>query len=160
MARRGQETVTAGIWVMVILGLLFALFASKVYFKQANLDKLIARYDPVIEDAKQLEEIFARTQVVKGYLEKRGNSIEALSALYSALPKDVRVSSVRYDDGVKFSVKGTSNTMASVFNFVTDLEKSKQFKNVKTKYITSRDENGINTADFEIVSELDVGETE
>jgi Tfp pilus assembly protein PilN len=57
---------------------------------------------------------------------------------------------MRYEEGSKFVIKGTSTSMASVFGFVTNLEKSKKFANVKTKYVTNRNERGVDVADFEI----------
>ena len=76
------------------------------------------------------------------------------------MPGDVRLSAVRYEEGTKFTVKGSSNTMASVFTFVTSLEKSQKFGGVKTKYVTSRSEGGLDMADFEIVADIQTAEVE
>jgi len=156
LEQRGRDLVNTGALVLALLVLFAALFGSKIYFRDAYLSALLKRYQPVREDAKSLEMTFAKTQLVKEHLYKRGNSIESLAELYQALPKNVSVSSIRYEDGgTKFLVKGTSGTMASVFTFVTNLEKSNRFKTVKTKYVTSRSENGSDVADFEIVSAID-----
>jgi Tfp pilus assembly PilM family ATPase len=152
MERRFRDTVNTGIFTMVILVMLFVSFASKVYFKKAYLDRLTDHYSPVIEEASRLQDLFSQTQAVRQYLASRGTSIESLAELYAALPKEVRLAEVRYEGGTKFSVKGVSRTMASVFAFVTNLEKSELFTNVKTKYVTSRNEDGIDTAEFEITS--------
>ena len=106
-------------------------------------------------EAKQLEQMFTKTQVVKEYLATRGDSIDTLSELYETLPQDVRLTDVKYDSGDKFSVRGTSTTMSSVFAFVTNMEKSPKFKSVKTKYVTTRNEEGKDVADFEITSLID-----
>ncbi len=156
LEKRGRDLMQTGVLVMVLLGLCAALFSSKIFFKSAHLDNLTKRYQPVRDEAKLLEQTFAKTQLVKDHLFKRGNSIEAIAELYKALPKNVSLSNIRYEEGgTKFSVKGTSGTMASVFTFVTNLEKSQRFKNVKTKYVTSRSEGGTDVADFEIVSLID-----
>ncbi len=55
------------------------------------------------------------------------------------------------------SVKGTASAISSVFNFVTNLERTKIFKGGKTKYVTTRNENGVDVADFEIACELNRG---
>ena len=98
---------------------------------------------------------FSKTQAIKEYLATRGDSIETLSELYDTLPLEVRVSEIKYEDGEKFTVKGTSAAMASVFTFVSNLEKSSKFKTVKPKYVTSRNENGADVADFEIAAVID-----
>ena len=94
-------------------------------------------------------------EVIKSYLAKQGKSIEVLTALYDALPPDAWLDDVRYEEDQKFSVKGTSGVKGSVFSLVADLEKSKKFKSVKTKYVTSRNEGEKEVQDFEISALID-----
>lgn len=155
LERRARLLVQTGILAMLILSLVFAGFVSKLFFKRLYYQKLVERYKPAREEAKNLELLYAKAQVVKEYLATRGESIEVLSALYDTLPEDVRVAGFKYDEGAKFTVRGTSSTMASVFEFVTNLEKSDKFKNVKTKYVTARNEEGRDLADFEITSQVE-----
>ena len=152
LEQRGHEMMKTGILLMVLLGLVFVFVAGKVYFKSTYLSNLKTRYKSVKDDAKLLEQQFLKTQVIKDYLANRGRSLETLIELYDVLPKDVRLSDIKYEDGEKFSVKGTSKTMASVFAFVSNLDKSSKFKNVKTKYVTTRNEDGADVADFEVAA--------
>lgn len=150
LEHRGREMLTTGVLALVLLLVLFVTFMSKLYFRKTYLQKITARFQPMREDAKDLERMYAKTQVVKDYLEKRGASLEALSEVYETLPDDVRILDVRYDEGTRFTIKGTSTTMASVFSFVSELDRSKLFKNVKTKYVTTRKDAGKDVSDFEI----------
>ncbi|HTL71272.1 MAG TPA: PilN domain-containing protein [Candidatus Eisenbacteria bacterium] len=155
LEQRGRQMVVTGVLTMLVLSLLFAVCLSKIYFRGAYLTKLTARYRPALEEAKSLELAYAKTQAVKDHLATRGRSIGALTELYDTLPRDVRLADIKYEEGQKFSVKGTSSTMASVFAFVTNLERSNQFKSVKTKYVNSRNENGADVADFEITAQIE-----
>lgn len=155
LEKRGREMIKTGILAMLILSFIFAVLVSKIYFKKAYLEKMQKRYAPFREDAKNLEQIFAKTQVVKNYLAKRGESVEVLSELYETLPNQVRISELKYDEAGKVIIKGTSSTMGSVFSFVSSLDKSAKFKSVKTKYVTSRAEKGADVADFEINAVLE-----
>lgn len=150
LEKRGRDMMKTGIFMMVFLALVFVLVAAKVYFKSTYLANLKSRYKTAESDAKQLEQQFLKTQVIKDYLGNRGRSLETLIELYDVLPKDLRLSDIKYEDGERFAVKGTSKTMASVFAFVSNLDKSSKFKNVKTKYVTTRNEDGVDVADFEI----------
>ena len=115
-------------------------------------------YRPVRESAKQREQTLAKTELVKSYLISRGNSLKALTELYDATPLDIRLTEIKYDESSqKFGLKGTSSVMSSVFSFVSDLDKASIFKNVKTKYVTSRSEAGRDVADFEINCLIDAG---
>ncbi len=151
---RGRQMVKTGVLMMLVLTLVFAVCLEKIYFKNEYLERLRARYNPVREDARHLEQLDEKSQVVKDYLAGRGESLGTLVELYETLPKDVRLSGIKYEDGERFSVKGTSTTMASVFAFVANLEKSNKFKSVKTKYVTTRNENGLDVADFEILASI------
>lgn len=157
LEKRAREVLTTGVLAMVFLALVSGVLAGKIYFKRVYYEKLHARYEPVIRDAKELDHLFSKTQIIKDYLANRGASIEALTELYGALPKEIYLANVRYEDAKQFTVKGTSKTMAAVFTFVTNMEKSERFASVKTKYVTSRSENGVDQADFEIVSEIEGG---
>ena len=152
LERRARDIMTTAVLSLILLILVFSLFVEKLYFRTQYLEKLQARYRPVREDARSLEQIFAKTQLIKGYLLNRGMSIETLSELYDALPMEVRIASVKYENGKNFTAKGTSRTMSAAFSFVSNLEKSKRFQNVKTKYVTTRSEDGQDVADFEITA--------
>ena len=154
LEKRGREMMRTGIFLLILFVLSFVFVGGRVYFKSTYLGNLRARYKPVKDDAKQLEQQFLKSQVIKDYLSDRGRSLETLVELYDTLPKDIRISDIKYEDGEKFSIKGTSKTMASVFSFVSNLDKSSRFKNVKTKYVTTRNEDGVDVADFEIAANI------
>ncbi len=160
LERRAKEMLKTGILTMILLSLIFVDVTSKISFKRAYLKQITTHYLPVRDGAKQLELMLAKTELVKSYLVSRGNSLRALTELYDVTPLDIRLSEIRYDESTqKFSVKGTSSVMSSVFGFVSDLEKSNIFKNVKTRYVTSRQEGGRDVADFEINCLIDAGGT-
>ena len=150
LEQRGSEAIRAGILVMVFLGLSVVLFTFKVFFKSVYSHHLAVRYKPVIEEARSLEIAYEKMRVIKSHLGDRGTSLEVLSELYDILPIEIRITDIRYEEGIKLNVKGTSRAMAPIFSFVTNLEKSKMFKSVKTKYVTTRNEGEEDWADFEI----------
>ncbi len=150
---RGKEMMKLGVLVIIFLAAIFLFFATKIYLKNLYLNNLTARYKTVMEDAKELERNFEKIQLIKKNLAERGYSLQALSALYDVVPNDVKLSDLRYDER-KFTFKGTSAAMKSVFSFVTSLEKSKLFKEVKTKYVTMRSEDGRDVVDFEIATQV------
>ncbi len=154
---RAKQMLTTGVLTLIVLVFLFTTFTSKIYFKKTYLHNLIARYQHTKEEAKGLEEVFSKTQVIKDYLSGRGQSLEALTQVYDALPGDVRVVGLRYDEAERFTVRGTSRSMSSVFAFVTNLEKSSEFQNVKAKYVTARAEEGQDVQDFEISMMIEKG---
>lgn len=151
LERRAKEMFKIGIVTMIIFSLLFVNVMTKISFKRAYLKQITTHYLPVRDSARQLEQMLAKTELVKAYLVSRGASLETLTELYDATPLDVRLTEIKYDESAgKFSIKGTSAVMSSVFTYVSELDKSSIFKNVKTKGVNSRNEGGRDVADFEI----------
>jgi Tfp pilus assembly PilM family ATPase/Tfp pilus assembly protein PilN len=143
LEQRSRDIFKTAILVLIILSSLLLILFNKISYKKSYLERLTARYAPMRQDAKNLEQIFAKTQLVKDYLATRGESIEVLSELYDAIPNEVRLNEIKYDvDSGKFSVKGSALSMGAVFTFVANLEKSEKFKNVKPKQVETRSEKG------------------
>jgi Tfp pilus assembly PilM family ATPase/Tfp pilus assembly protein PilN len=151
LEKRARQMMLTGVLTMVFLSLIFADVTAKISYRKAYLKQITTHYLPVRESAKQLEGMLAKIDLIKSYLVSRGNSLKALTELYDATPPDIWLNEIKYDESSqKFSLKGTSSVMSSVFAFVADLDKSSMFKNVKTKYVNSRQEDGRDVADFEI----------
>ena len=63
---------------------------------------------------------------------------------------DIYLSSFSFDKDDKIKLTGTADSMSRVFAFVTELEESQYFKDVKTISTKSRREGQREVADFEI----------
>ncbi len=151
LEKRAKDMLKMGVVTMVIFSLLFANVMTKISFKRVYLKQITSHYLPVRESARQLEQMLAKTELVKSYLVSRGTSLETLTELYDATPLDAKLTEIKYDEASgKFSIKGTAAVMSSVFTFVSELDKSGIFKNVKTKGVNARNDGGRDVADFEI----------
>ncbi len=155
LAERARELIKTGMLVLAGLVILFSILMSKIYFKNAYLKKLNAKYQPLNEEVRGLEGNFTMVGLVKNCLSKRGYSLEVLAELYNIQPPELELSDIRFSDQtLKFNIRGTAESMSVVFQFVEKLEKSKYFKDVKTKYTTNRREELKDLTDFEIVATL------
>jgi Tfp pilus assembly PilM family ATPase len=148
---RGKDLIKAGIFVLTIFIMIFFILASKIYFKGIQLSKLGSKYAGINREAEKLEKDMLKVGLVRNYLVSRGYSLEVLTELHALVSEDLELSEIRYD-GDKFSVKGTADTMSAVFAFVDRMEKSKYFKEVKTRYTTKRKDGLRDLTDFEIVA--------
>ncbi len=147
---RGRDLVTTGILALLLLIILLFTMGAQIYFKNAYLKKIGHEFTVIHEEAVKLENDSAKISLIKNYLFSRGYSLEVLTELYTISPLDLALNDIRYDDQGKFSVKGTADSMSAVFSFVDSMEKSKYFKEVKTKYTTKRKEGKKDVTDFEI----------
>ena len=152
---RGRELVKTGIFILSISLVLSMIFISKIYIKGLFLKNLKAKYATAGEEAVKLEKSFGRATTVANYLSTRGYSLEVLTDLVTLAPYDLELADIRYDAQGKFSLGGTADSMSVVFAFVDKLEKSQNFKDVKTKYTTKRKAGSRDLVDFEIVATLE-----
>ncbi len=151
LEKRVKDMFKTGVLTMIILSLVFVHVTARITFKRSYLKQITMQYLPVRENAKALEQMMVKTEAVKSYLVSRGNALRALTEAYDATPMDTRLAEIKYDEAAqKFSLKGTSMAMSSVFSYVSNLDKSPIFKNVKTKFVNTRSEEGRDVADFEI----------
>ena len=153
--QRGKEIVNVGIYSMIILCLLCAIFVSQLYFRKLQIDILNRRFEPMRQEAKSLEVSFRQIQTIRNYLIGRGKSVESLTEIYRMLPPEIYLSEVKFENREKFAMKGSSLSRDSIFTLVGEIEKSTLFKNVQTKYVSGRTEEGKEFSDFEIVTSFE-----
>ncbi len=157
LEERGRELIKTGIFILSLFVILCVIFITKIYFKTAYLKILSAKYQSLGQESQKLEASFAKVSLVRNYMASRGLSLEALSELYKSIPMEVELNDIRYDEQGKVNMRGTAETMSAVFSFVNALDKSKSFKDVKTKYTSKRKEGTKDVTDFEILSALEKG---
>lgn len=155
LEERGRDLIKTGIFILTIFIIIVAILASKIYFKNSYLKILNRNYESLNKDARKLEEDFAKVNLIKGYLSRRGYSLEILAELYDMMSLELKINSIRLDEQGRFSLAGTAESMSAVFSFVGNMEKSKYFKDVKTKYTTKRKEEARDVTDFELTAMID-----
>jgi hypothetical protein len=65
-----------------------------------------------------------------------------LTELYNLSTLDLEVTDIRFDQQqARFLIRGTAETMSSVFLFIEKLEKSRYLKDVKTNHDQAQDGN-------------------
>lgn len=154
MIERSKQVMSSGILTMVFLGLCCFLIAGHIYSKTVRLEQLTARYEPIKKEAKVLEDAYARVRAVKTYLSTRGTALEVLTEISSLISSDLYLTDFKFEAGKKVSLKGSAYGKPSIFALVDEMGNSELFKNVETKYITGRVEEGKEISDFEIIAAL------
>lgn len=149
---RSKEMIKTGILSMGLIGVLCIFLIGNLYFQKERIVQLSHRYDPIKKEAFALEEAYTHVQAVKNHLQSHGRSIEVLAELHRLMPRETYLNAIQYSDDGKLSIQGTSFSKPSIFQLVGTMESSALFKNVQTKHITGRTEEGKELADFEIVS--------
>ncbi len=150
LQQRGMDLFTSGILLLSLLAMLLFISMGRLYLKSEYLKNFEAHYKSLSGNARELEKVFQQNSMIRAYLSGRGYSVKVLSELHDLTPLNMGLNDIRFDREGKFTVRGTSDSMSTVFTFVDLLEKSKYFTDVKTKYTTKRQEGKMDVTDFEI----------
>ena len=150
LEEKGRELIKTGMSVLVIFVLVFFILINKIYFKNSRREELNAHYNLIHKEAEILESDFKKINLVKRYSLGRGYPLDILIELYKTTPIDLELNDIRFERNSKFAIRGTAETMATVFALVDNMEKSDWFSDVETRYTTNRKEKTRDVTDFEI----------
>lgn len=153
----GRQMILSGVLIMTAL-LMFSFFLGmKIFLKTQHLKKLELINNSTYEEARILERASTKARLVRNLLEHRGEGLAAYEMISSMIGEDMYLTSFQYDKlgDIKFS--GTVDSMSKVFAFVTELDESNFFTEVKTTQTKTRKEGAREVADFEIKCRLTEG---
>lgn len=144
---------------LTVMGAMFALIAmvlssillTDIYNKSIYLNKLKKNISKIEKTADEVRRMRMRIDLVEKRLDARGTSVNVLNEIYKLTPKEIYYNNVVLEEKKQAVLKGRANAMSDVFRFVTTLENSPYFKNAKTTYTTTKMEEGVEYADFEII---------
>ncbi len=152
---KGKQIIFVGIYCLIILALVCAIFFSKIYFRSIYLKELKADSSEKQKLVDALEQVSRKTQIIKGYAGERLVALDIVKTLYRLIPEEIYLQSITVEEDGTIDLQGTSESMSRVFNLVTALEDSALFKGVKTKSTSSKQERGKDVAVFEITFRLE-----
>jgi Tfp pilus assembly PilM family ATPase len=150
LARRAKDLMVTAVALLTIFSLVFMMMITEVYFKNAYLKKLEEKYKYLGGEARELGNELQKNSQIRSYLLGRGSSVNALTELYNLAPLNLNLNYIKFENGGKFIIRGSAESMSTVFLFNGAMEKSKVFKEVKIKYTTKRIEGLKDFVDFEI----------
>lgn len=145
------------IYILAILLILVPIFISGIFFSRNYRKKLyLSKIEDSLEDNKGkvniLKNKIKKIELVKQRIDNRGVSLNFLFEIHQAIPPEIYLSSIVFDGENRLIIKGSSAAMSDVFKFVSKLEESDFFRNVKTEYANVRQSGDRKESiDFEIV---------
>lgn len=154
--KRRQLTLMGILFIAVGMAVFF-LFFIRVYYKSDYLNKLTARIAQIEAPAKEVELMRNQIDVVERKLDIRGSSIDVLYEMTSIVPKEIYLININIDDKKQVVLRGRAAAMVDVFNFVTTLENSPIFHNVKLTYTSIKKEGDAQYAEFKMALDINGG---
>jgi len=137
-------------FIVLLLGL---GIAKDLDNKARYLEKLKTEMSSIAQEAKLLETIEKRFQLLEGRANKKTQSLDILYGLYQVIPEAVFLSNFSYEEDKQVILHGQTSQLNDVSVFVSALQDSPVFKefNVKIKYATRKITQSGEMLDFEVV---------
>jgi len=148
---RSKELIKTGIYLTISFVLFFCILLLKIYFNTLYLKNIKNEHQKLSSEAEKLQKDYEKIVFVRNYISNRGVPLEILIELYNIIPSEVELSEIRLDEKKRLSLKGSADSMSVVFLFAERLNKSKFFKDTKTRYTSKRKDVAGEVTDFEIV---------
>jgi|GEM_PF-4308133 len=145
---KGRDIFIAGVFVLIMFGLVVSTFLVKIYFRSGYLREMTANFEIKQREARELDALSEQTRQVREFTSKKRFGIRVLDELETLLPKEMYLSEIALTDDGKIQIKGTSELMSTVFSFVTEMENNPHFKTVTSDYTRSRKEGDKDVCDF------------
>lgn len=147
---RRRKLTLIGILIIAIVMMVSFLFSMDIYHQTMYLSQLNQQMAKINNEAKEVEMMRERVQIIEQRLDARGTSLQLLQELYKLVPKEIYFSHISIEEKNRVILKGRGYAMSDVFAFVPILEGSPYFENVKTTHTTTRKEKDEEFAEFEI----------
>jgi Tfp pilus assembly PilM family ATPase/Tfp pilus assembly protein PilN len=144
--------LSASIALMASLLLLTSIYNSKSYL--TRLEQKLSELETETSSTERMSRIISLAER-RG--DTDGNSINILSQIYKIIPNEIYITGIDIEERGKIVLKGRAAAMSDVFKFVTTLEKSPGFENVKTTYTTTKKEKEGEYTEFEITCNCEDG---
>src|SRR5712692_1154191 len=151
----GRAIMVMGILGVSILAALTALVSQHVYFKKQYLEQLDGEIARTQQAASDVETLKKRLKIIRAAERLENSSLEILSVLHRSTPPEIYLKSITFEEQSHVVLKGMTQKMSTVFEFVSTLEKLPNFRQVKAKNATrSGSKDGSDEIEFEITCPL------
>lgn len=151
---QGRQIFQAAVLGIIVLFFVGAGLGSKVFFRNAFLQRLANNYQPVHDEVSSLMVQQKRAQIIKNYMAGRMASLDILNEFYQHIPRTIYLTGVVMEEDGSVTIQGVSESGSEVYSFGTTLEGVKLFSKAQVRSTTARKDRGKDATAFEIVITL------
>jgi Tfp pilus assembly PilM family ATPase/Tfp pilus assembly protein PilN len=150
LRQKARDLITLGSLLVYVFIVVCAIIAGRIYNQQAYLKRLAGRFKEIEKEVSVLSRRLSTANFIKQYLRQRRIPLVVLAELNNLTPAQIAFDRVDIDESHKVALRGQAQRLSEVFKFVTALEGSKYFEDVRTKYTRKRKVRGEEATEFEI----------
>lgn len=135
---------------LIFFGIIMKKLSDKSHYLYL-LNSEISRMEPSVAMARRMKEDIG---IIKQDLEKRPLAIDVVSEIYRITPQNIIFNYLDYQSDKSVVLRGSAAALQDVIKYISLLEGSGYFENVKIKYTTKRVIANKETIDFEVIAGL------
>ena len=147
---KGKDLYIMGTLLVFILVAVSGVFLGRMYNKERYLGQLKQRLLGIQNKTKELNTRIRGIETIKDRVYTRGLSLNLFYEIHRIILPEIHLVSMSFDGKECLTLRGQSDEMSEVFSFVSKLEESVYFHDVKSKYATKRKVGDKEVTDFEI----------
>lgn len=136
--------------VFVLMGLITKKMSDRSKYL-AIINSKIKSMEPMVEQAKKMKEDI---EIIDRELDKKIFAAGIVSEIHKITPADISFNFMDYKENESLVLRGNASTLERIIKYITTLENSLYFENVKIKYTTKRMVENRQKTDFEIVAAI------
>lgn len=141
---------------VVMIGSLLVLIS--IYIRNAYLTDIQKEIKKIEKVAGLVDRMRRHIDLVEDRLDAGQRSINVLHEVHSLTPEEIYYTNINIEEKNRTILQGRAKEMSNVFSFVTTLENSPYFENVKTTYTTTKKDRGEEYTKFEIICMYEKGD--
>lgn len=157
---KARSLVLVGCQAVAALILVSLLVIARAQKEQRYYQKLRGFYEHSAQEAFRVEEALRQTELVKARMRRRGELLGAMATLAKFSPEGIQWQAMTYTQHEQVILKGTSEELPKVYEFVAGLDGLPLFEHVETKRVAKRKSGDRDLSDFEISCPFVVAKTE
>ena len=151
MEQRRKQITLMGILAASIVVVASFLLLVNIYIKSTYLTQIKKEIKKIEKVAGHVERMRKYIILVEDRLDAEKGSINILHEVHKLAPKEIYFTNINIEEKKRTVLQGRAKAMSNVFSFVTTLENSPYFENVKTTYTTTKKDQGEEYTKFEII---------
>ncbi len=151
MERKRKQITLMGVLAASVVLVLSMLLLIRVYFKNTYLTQIKKEIAKIEKVAGYVERMRRHIYLVESRLDAKRRSINVLHEVHKLTPREIYFTNINIEEDEKTILQGRAKEMSNVFSFVTILENSPYFENVKTTYTTTKKDQNEEYTKFEII---------
>ncbi len=153
---RGKDLAMFGTLLMALIMMISGAVFTRFYKKTSYLNNLKKMYISIKGESEGIERTVAKMKIAQEQMSANGSFLDVFRDIQIVLPPTISLTSFEYQAKDKTVViRGISEEMSTIFQFLSTLEATPYLEFVKTRNVSKRKVEEKELAEFEMIANIE-----